>query len=310
MRPHEWIKNLVVLAGPLFGLKFLEPEVPIAFFAFCFAASACYVINDITDREADRSHPSKRHRPIASGAVSPGAAVVFAIILLAIALAGTWFFLPVAVTIVVASYFGIVLAYSLALKHRPILDVIIIATGFVLRAIGGAAAVAIHVSPWLIVCTFTLCMFLGFGKRRCELATLTNKEDALAHRSTLVRYTPELLNHLTSVSAGIAIVTFLIYTMDVSPDIPHPPFRKEYLLYTLPLVAYAVFRYAMLIESGKFSGPTQIFLTDRGLILTGLAWAIAAAAIVATTRYSPPPKPTPDTTVIARPITPSSGTEP
>jgi 4-hydroxybenzoate polyprenyltransferase len=287
MRPHQWIKNIVVLAGPAFSLHIFEVEVVVVFAAFCLIASACYTINDLADRTADKSHPTKKDRPIASGAVSPASALVLAVVLACTSVGMSVAYLPPLVTWLLLSYFFLVLAYSLALKRRPILDVIVIAVGFVLRAVAGAAAVSVPVSPWLIACTFTLCMFLGFGKRRCELATLANKADAGAHRSTLLRYTPELLNHLTSVSAGIAIMTFLLYTMDSTPAADHPPFKKEYLLYTLPLVAYALFRYAMLIETGRFTGPTQIVLKDKALLLTGFLWALAAGGIVGLTRVQP-----------------------
>lgn len=280
LRPQQWIKNVVVLAGPAFGLVFDDPRSLIAFGAFCLAASASYAINDVFDRHADRAHPEKRDRPVASGAIRPPAAFAAAFVLALGAIGLSGWLLPPSVTMLVAGYFVLILAYSLFLKKRPILDVIVIAVGFVIRAVAGAEAVGVFVSPWLIVCTFTLCMFLGFGKRRCELATLHNRDEAGVHRATLLRYTPELLNHLTSVSAGIAMVTFLLYTMDVNPAIPQPPFEKHYLLYTLPLVAYGLFRYAMLIETGKFTGPMQIVLTDKGLILTALLWVAAAGAII------------------------------
>jgi len=288
MRPRQWVKNLVVLAGPAFGLKLLDPLAWVALGTFCLAAGACYTINDVLDRDADRNHPNKSNRPVASGAVSPTSALFFAgLLVIAAAAAAQW--LPRNVALIVVAYFVLILAYSLALKKRPILDVIIIATGFVLRAVGGAEAVGVFVSPWLIVCTFTLCMFLGFGKRRCELATFDTAEEARAHRSTLVRYTPELLNHLTSVSAGIAIMTFLIYTLDHNPHIPQPRFAKEQLLYTLPLVAYALFRCAMLIGTGKYSGPTEIVLKDKALILTGLLWVAAVVGIIQTSKKPAPP---------------------
>jgi 4-hydroxybenzoate polyprenyltransferase len=211
----------------------------------------------------------------------PGA-VALAVALVAGSL-GLASMLPWIVAAIVGGYFLMMLGYSFGLKNRPILDVILIASGFVLRAVAGAAAVHALVSPWLVACTFTLCMFLGFGKRRCELATLTNREEAGAHRSTLLRYSPELLNHLTSVSAGIAIMAFLLYTMDTTPAL-HPPFKKEFLLYTLPLVTYALFRYAMLIETGRFTGPMQIFRKDKALGLTILLWTAAALAIALATR--------------------------
>jgi len=287
MRPHQWIKNLVVLAGPAFGLELGDFRVIVVFAAFCLVSSASYAINDIFDRDADRTHPEKKHRPIASGAISVSGAWAFAGLLAVAAVCTTYTLLNQTVTMLVAGYFLLILAYSSFLKRRPILDVMIIAVGFVIRAVAGAAAVDAFVSPWLIACTFTLCMFLGFGKRRCELATLHSEEDRGKHRATLLRYTPELLSHLISVSAGIAIVTFLLYTMDANPNIPHPPFQKEYLLYTLPIVAYGFFRYTMQIETGRFSGPMQIILKDKALLLTGLIWAIAAVGIIFATQFKP-----------------------
>ncbi|NOX58721.1 MAG: decaprenyl-phosphate phosphoribosyltransferase [Planctomycetes bacterium] len=284
MRPSQWIKNIVVLAGPAFSLHLFDIRVPIVFAAFCLIASASYVLNDLADCEADKVHPVKKNRPLASGVVSPNGAAVLSLVLLILAIVISHFWLRAMVTYILLSYFVLILAYSFLLKKHPIIDVIIIAVGFVLRAVAGAEAVAVLVSPWLIACTFTLCMFLGFGKRRCELAILTNKADAEAHRPTLLRYTPELLNHLISVSAGIAIMTFLLYTMDFNPRIPHPPFAKELLLYTLPLVAYALFRYAMLIETGRFSGPMQIVQKDMPLLVTGLIWVAVVTGIVLKTR--------------------------
>jgi len=286
IRPGEWIKNIIVLAGPAFSLHLTDPRAVFAFVAFCFAASAVYVINDLADRDADRAHPAKRNRPIASGAVSATEAIILAFVMFGAALAIAFTFIPPRATLTLIGYFVLIMAYTFTLKRRPILDVIVIAIGFVLRAVAGAAAVEVRVSPWLIACTFTLCMFLGFGKRRCELATLAGEEDLGTHRATLRRYTPQLLNQLTSVSAGIAIMTFLLYTMDAGPTELHPPFRKEYLLYTLPLVAYGLFRYTMLIETGRFSGPSQIVAEDRGLLLTGLLW-IAVVGVILVTTHAP-----------------------
>ncbi len=282
-RPHQWVKNAAVFVGPLFALKLgdwgsLRSTLTVLV-GFCLVSSASYAINDALDREADARHPHKRHRPVACGAISVGAAFVFAAVLLAGGMAVVWWRLPVSVSYIVLGYFTLILAYSVVLKQRPILDVLILAVGFVLRAVGGAQAVEAAVSPWLIVCTFTLCMFLGFGKRRCELAAFETPEEAGTHRVTLLRYTPELLNHLISVSAGIAIITFLLYTMDRSPEY-HPPFHKEYLLYTLPLVAYGLFRYAMLIEMGNRAGPTEIIIRDVPLLVTIGLWGAVALAIV------------------------------
>lgn len=289
-RPHHWVKNFAVFAAPLFALKLTQAQSLIdaltVFAAFCLVASASYAINDAVDHRADALHPHKRNRPVARGAVSPAAAIFFAgFLAIGGALLVRWR-LPLSVAYILAGYFVLILAYSAALKERPILDVIVLAVGFVLRAAAGAEAVRVLVSPWLLVCTFTLCMFLGFGKRRCELASFGSATEAGTHRATLLRYTPELLNHLISVSAGIAVVTFLLYTMDRSPE-HHPPFRKEYLLYTLPLVAYGLFRYAMLIESGNRAGPTEIIIRDRPLLGTILIWGLVVAAIVYKTAGDP-----------------------
>ena len=169
------------------------------------------------------------------------------------------------------------LAYSLALKRAIIVDVIVIASGFVLRAWGGSLAVDVATSEWLVACMFTLCLFMGFGKRRCELVMISNLEEAKQHRRTLIHYTPDLLNHLITVSAGIAVVTFLLYTMD-STGIP-APFHKEHLFYTLPVVVYGVFRYAMVTELGLYSGPTDIVLKDKPFVAAVLVWAVAALVI-------------------------------
>ncbi len=288
-RPHQWVKNLAVFVGPLFALKLGDsPSVwntIIAFFGFCLVSSAGYAINDTMDRAADALHPHKRHRPVASGVIAPYSAWIFAAVFCLAGMLLVRLWLPPMVGYIVAAYLVLILAYSAALKQRPILDVIILAIGFVLRAVAGAEAVEAVVSPWLIVCTFTLCMFLGFGKRRCELAAFESREEAGTHRTTLLRYTPELLNHLISVSAGIAIITFLLYTMDTSEKY-QPPFQKEYLLYTLPLVAYGLFRYAMLIEFGDRAGPTEIILKDVPLLLTIGLWGAIALGIVLKTAGS------------------------
>ncbi len=289
MRPAQWIKNVAVLAAPVFSLRILEADglwkSGVMFAAFCLAASASYAINDTRDRKADAAHPQKRLRPLPRGALRPTNAIALAMVLAIGAFALSSWLLPRGATGLLVAYFVLILAYSAALKQRIILDVITIATGFVLRALAGAAAVGVPFSPWLIACTFTLCMFLGFGKRQCEVATFETKEKAREHRATLTRYTPELLRHLVTVSAGMAIMTFLLYTMDTSP--PLPPFPKQHLLYTLPLVCYGVFRYAMAIESGERTGPTDIFIKDRPFLACVAVWMVIAAAIILQPKWRP-----------------------
>jgi 4-hydroxybenzoate polyprenyltransferase len=173
------------------------------------------------------------------------------------------------------------LLYSFVLKHQMLLDVIAIATLFVLRALSGAFAIGVDPSPWLLICTFMLCLFLGFGKRRCEIAMIGDSDAALrGHRATLVRYTPDLLNHLLSTSAGIAIVTFLLYTLDRT-DVNNPFIaHKHHLIYTLPLVVYAIYRYAMKIEMGDATGPTDLLLKDKPIVITTILWGLSALFIL------------------------------
>jgi decaprenyl-phosphate phosphoribosyltransferase len=281
LRPTQWVKNVVVFAGPAAGLKLSSGhslgQAMVAFAAFCLAASATYALNDVVDRTADASHPTKRLRPVARGAIRPAMAVMVAVVLAAATISLTTLVLSSGVTAVLAGYLALTLAYSLTLKRRVILDVIVVACGFVLRAFAGAVAVGVPTSEWLIGCVFTLCLFMGFGKRRCEIAMIGNTEEIGHHRRTLVRYTPDLLNHLLAVSAGIAVITFLLYTLDTQG---HPsPFHKEHLFYTLPLVIYGIFRFAMLTELGIYSGPTEIVLKDRAMVLAIVLWTLCALVI-------------------------------
>jgi 4-hydroxybenzoate polyprenyltransferase len=282
LRPNQWVKNVVVFAGPAAGLRLTSLDgllnASLAFVAFCLAASGTYAVNDAFDRKADALHPTKRHRPVARGAISPGSAVLIGAMLAAASVAMSLWALTYQVTVVIVLYLFMILAYSVYLKQRMILDVIIIATGFVLRAWAGSLAVGVPTSHWLIACMFTLCLFLGFGKRRCEVAMLANSDDLARHRKTLPRYTPDLLNHLITVSAGIAIITFLLYTLDKG-SLHDPDFPKEHLFYTLPIVVYGVFRYAMLTELGDYAGPTEIVLHDKALVLTILLWAAIALVV-------------------------------
>ncbi len=285
LRIRQWIKNVAVLAALPFGwLEYqfaCTADMALAFGAFCLASSAVYSFNDVLDRREDLLHPGKRNRPVARGAVSPPAAILFAAVLAAGAIALSFLVEDRRFTACVAGYLVLMLAYTLFLKHEPILDVIIIACGFVLRTVAGAIAVGVYISPWLVVCTFTLCLFLGFGKRRSEIYALNDADVAAQHRKTLTRYSADLLNQLLSTSAGVALVTFMLYIMGTD-SLPGQTvvFDKKPLLYTFPLVAYGLFRYAMLIESGEVTGPTDIILKDRILLAVVVLWMATSAAIV------------------------------
>jgi len=290
LRPQQWVKNVVVLAGPAAGMKLVEvsalPAVGLTFLSFCLAASAAYAFNDCIDRDADAQHPTKRSRPVASGRISIAGAIGVGSILTMAAIAIPIVWLPKEVVLVILAYVVLTGLYTIALKRRVILDVIVVATGFIFRALAGALAVGVPTSSWMIACVFTLCLFLGFGKRRSEIAMIGSDTDIAAHRRTLLRYTPDLLNHLLTVSAGIAVITFLLYTLDKQG---HPsPFHKEHLFYTLPLVVYGVFRFAMLTELGIYTGPTEVVLKDRAMLWTIILWAACAMIVVyQTTLFGP-----------------------
>jgi 4-hydroxybenzoate polyprenyltransferase len=277
MRPLQWTKNGIVAAALVFDRKLFELEPALrsllAILCFCAVSSAIYLINDLKDIEADRHHPVKRHRPIAAGEVSPGFARAVAVSLLAAALAGAAInglgFLAV-----IAGYAALMVAYSAGLKQLVILDVFAIAAGFVLRAAGGAVAIDVPISPWLYVCTLLLALFLGFGKRRNELATL----DAAAarHRANLEAYTIPLLDQLISVVASAVVMAYSIYTF-AAPNVP----ENHAMMLTIPFVAYAVFHYLFLIHRRDLGGSPEILLfTDRPLLICILGWGLASVAIL------------------------------
>jgi len=279
-RPEQWIKNVLVLFPVVFSLRIADANAwrraLVAAAAFCLATSGVYVLNDIIDRDRDRLHPRKKGRPIASGQVGVStAAVESAVLILASMLLAAAVGLPVVV--VVLGYVVLQTLYSLHLKSRMILDVMCIALGFVLRALAGGVAIGVEISPWLFVCTFTLCLFLGFCKRRSEVATFGDTSAAGAHRQTLPGYRRDFLTHLTTLSAGIAIVSYLLYATS-SRTIEH--FGTIYLVYTLPIVIYGVFRFEMLSGWGRYADPTDVILHDRPFQLTVLVWAIVTAGVI------------------------------
>jgi 4-hydroxybenzoate polyprenyltransferase len=282
LRPTQWSKNVFLFAGLVFGHRL--PERPsvitaiLAFFCFSLLSSVAYVVNDIHDRNEDRLHPRKCKRPVASGRVSPGAAAALALAALVGGLGGSWWldrgFFAVGVI-----YLALQTAYTFGLKHVVLLDVFCIGLGFVLRAVAGAVVVHVEISHWLVICTFTLCLFMGFSKRRCELNALAEngRKDAGRHRRTLAAYTPDLLNHFTTLTAGIAVVSFLLYATDARTV---REFHSTYLVYTLPLVVYAVFRFAYLVEHGLVDGPTDVLVRDRPFQAVLGLWVCAILLII------------------------------
>ena len=279
LRPVHWIKNIFLFAGIVFARELLSAGPLLAvlqdFVCFCGLSSAMYIINDLWDVEADRSHPLKKNRPLAAGKVSRGWALLLAV-LLAAAMLGWSLRLGLAFAGMACAYLVLNVAYTLWLKHQPILDVIIISLGFVLRAVAGVTLLEdVELSPWLIVCTFCLCLFMAFGKRRSELAELG--EQAGNFRKVHELYNQQMLDNMLSITSGIAVVAFLMYTLDPRTILW---MGNKYLLYTTPLVLYGVFRFLMLIQSGRCRGPVEVIVKDRAFQITLLCWGLACLGII------------------------------
>ncbi len=286
MRPSHWSKNGFVFAGLIFAGKLLGPADEVlwavgraigGFFCFCLAASAVYILNDIIDRKRDRLHPEKCKRPIAAGSVTIGHALVISALSAAVAIIGSFMLSPT-FAIIILTYIGLMILYSLLLRRVMILDCVVISIGFCLRAIAGVVVLKdeeVFISPWLIICTFALCLFLAFGKRRSEIAQL--REDSESFRNTLTGYTPELLAHMLDVTSGLAVVCFLLYAMD---DRTFQIFGNNNLVYTTPLVLYCIFRFSALIQTGKYSGPVQLILNDLPFQIGFVLWILSCIGII------------------------------
>ena len=283
MRPSHWSKNGFVFAGLIFAGKLLGPADEVlwavgraigGFFCFCLAASAVYILNDIIDRKRDRLHPEKCKRPIAAGSVTIGYALVISALCAAVAIIGG-FLLGRSFAIIILTYITLMILYSLLLRRIMILDCVVISIGFCLRAIAGAVVVEVFISPWLIICTFALCLFLAFGKRRSEIAQL--RQNGESFRNTLTGYTPELLAHMLDVTSGLAVVCFLLYAMD---DRTFQIFGNNNLVYTTPLVLYCIFRFSALIQTGKYSDTVQLILNDLPFQIGFVIWILSCIGII------------------------------
>ncbi|OQW94515.1 MAG: decaprenyl-phosphate phosphoribosyltransferase [Verrucomicrobia bacterium A1] len=278
-RPRQWTKNLTLFVGLLFARRMMDgPSVLLAlqaFVAFCLASSAAYVFNDILDREADRLHPRKACRPLASGAIGPGEAGVLAVILATVALALGWLG-GERLAIALAAYLLLQAAYNLKLKHVPTLEVFVLAAGFVIRVATGAWILAVEVSPWLLLCTMNLALFLALAKRRNELTEM--EADAGAHRKVLDSYSPHLLDQMISIVASATVVTYSLYTL---ADQTVEKYGSTHMIWTTPFVIFGVFRYLYLIHQKQLGGsPEWVLLTDKPILATVVLWAAAAATIV------------------------------
>jgi 4-hydroxybenzoate polyprenyltransferase len=277
MRLRQWTKNVFVLAAVVFDRQLLNPQAILrslaGFVLFCLLSSSVYIINDIFDAEADRKHPQKRNRPIASGAlpipIAAGAAAAIALLTLAAA-----FILSPGFGWVSLAYFLVNLAYSNWLKHIPLLDVLIVATGFVLRVAAGVTLITVErFSPWLYVVTTLFALYIGFGKRRAELTLLA--DGANNHRRVLDGYSIPFLDQLITIVSGTTIVAYSLYTFS-APNLP----SNHSMMLTIPFVLYGIFRYLYLIQIEESGGaPEDILLSDRPLQATIILWALTILII-------------------------------
>jgi 4-hydroxybenzoate polyprenyltransferase len=278
LRPRQWVKNLFVFAGVIFSQQLLTPRIwpaLAAFAIFCGLSGSIYLFNDVADADKDRLHPAKRLRPIASGALPLGTAVGFGVLLLAGCLAAAFALSP-ALGLVSLSYGALLTAYSLWLKHIVIVDVLTVSMGFVLRAVAGAVAVDVEISGWLLICSILMALFLGLGKRRHEYLSLTG--DAAAHRPILADYSEGFLDQMISVVTASTVTTYALYTM--SPETV-AKFHTRLLPLTLPFVLYGIFRYLYLLYRRDLGGnPSDLVVTDRGLLLDVLLWMLTTLAII------------------------------
>jgi 4-hydroxybenzoate polyprenyltransferase len=286
LRIRSWTKNLFVFAAILFGRRWSLEAVAVTAagtLGFCLIAGAVYLMNDIADRRRDVQHPEKRIRPVASGALGVGSAAAASVVLVAGVLAAAFAWAP-KFALVCAAYLVMQAAYSFKLKHVVILDSLLIAMGFVLRALAGAELAmdrgfGVEISPWLLMCTFFLAIFLAFSKRRSEVVSLG--PEAAGHRTSLREYSPHLLDEMIGIATAASLMSYAIYTVSERTAAQVSPM----LWTTIPFVAYGIFRYLFLVHQRGLGGsPDRVLLADRPLLINIVLWL---AAIFLVLRFFP-----------------------
>lgn len=275
LRPKQWIKNVLLLAALVFSSGWNHPEVLgkvfLSFMAFCLLSSTGYVYNDLRDAEADRNHPTKRFRPIANRDLSPGAAWGVMAVCFVMAVGLSWAVNP-AFLLVAILYFINTLSYSTIFKHYVILDVMFLGACYLWRAVAGAVAISVVISPWLLVCTAFFALFLGFNKRRGELAMLEGR--MIGTRKALAHYSPAMLQEFQAITTSGTILSYALYTVLGSTKSP-------WLLLTLPMVLYGIFRYIYLMDQkGEGAAPDEILFKDRPILLTCVIFLVVAVAVL------------------------------
>ncbi len=289
MRPRQWTKNLIVFMAFIFSIdqewQLAHPdtwlpkvgESLIAFALFCLVSSADYLINDVRDRESDRLHPKKRRRPIAAGLLSPRAAITWAVALDIVGVGGA-FALDVRTGGVILGYIALMLAYSFWLKHMVLLDMGTIAAGFVLRAMAGALAIEVPISPWLYVVTVLGALFLVINKRRAELLLL--EHNATNHRPILEEYSTDLLDQMAATVTASTLIAYGLYTF-TADNLP----QNHAMMLTIPFVLYGIFRYLYLVHRRDEGGsPEDVLLKDAPLVIDIVLWLFTAAVVLIVNR--------------------------
>lgn len=279
MRPKQWTKNAFVFAALLFDEKLFMPgmlaRAVLAFLIFCLASSAVYLLNDLADREKDRQHPTKRNRPLASGALSPAVAVVAIIGFVVVSVAGSFFLTPW-FSLVIVGYLLLNSAYSFWLKNVVLVDVFLVAAFHLLRVVAGVVVVdASRFSPWLYICITLLSLFIAIGRRRHELVLL-GQENANAHRVSLQEYNLALLDDMIVMVTAALTVSYSFYTFS-APNLP----ANHTMMLTIPLVLYGLFRYLYLIRvRGEGGAPEELILQDKPLLLGVALWALSVTVFL------------------------------
>jgi decaprenyl-phosphate phosphoribosyltransferase len=271
-RPRQWIKNVLLFAAPgaAGALSHRTPLVHtlVAFGLFCAASSGTYFLNDALDYEADRLHPTKRHRPIAAGLIDPRAAVVLSVAILTAALALSVVLVSPQFAGVVAGYIAVTVGYSLWLKNEPVIDLAAVASGFIIRAVAGGIAAGVLVSNWFVIVVSFGSLFMVAGKRHAE--HLDMGDEAASHRATLQAYSLSYLRYVRATSSALAIAAYCLWAFEKEATITGIPWYQ----FSIMPVVLGIFRYALILETGAGSAPEEIIIGDRVLQFLGLSWAV------------------------------------
>jgi len=272
MRPSQWYKNLILFISIIFSFNIKNLEMwSIAIFAFvifCLLSGGEYIINDIIDLEKDKKHPKKQKRPIASGKLKLNYALISAIILIVGGITASYF-INIPFMILSISYVLLILLYSLRLKHLIIVDLLVISIGFVISAIAGGVAINVFISPWLIVCTFLLALFLAIAKRRHELVLLG--DEGKNHRKILSEYSTNVLDQMMSIATAALIISYSMYTFLSN---------NYYMMLTIPFAIYGIFRYLFLVHSTNFGGEAEMLFKDKGMQICIVLWGVTAIGVL------------------------------